>query len=824
MGKGNLITRATLALASVRCIPEPIAAALSMLALSCAYYAAAIFGGRIIAPVDFIFYLNFFSADMPTGYAGPANALLTDPILKFIPWQYAARYALGQGQMPLWNPYIYAGAPLFANGESALLYPVQMLGYLLPLPWALNLSAVIHMSVAGLGMYVLTRALNLRRLGATLAAISFMLGGSLTVWRIYPLGMVYAWMPLVFLFSHRLISTGYWHYASLIGLTVATQILAGHHQTVFIELLAWGFFCVYRLREEWPKRGLWPTLWLLVPLGGGLFLGVLLAGVQLVPFYEWLQQGAEVQRRLQLAPTNWLEFLIELASLALLVLPNLYGNPSWGMPNSFFRSNFIEQTIYMGLVPLCLALMALIGSPPPTRRRVHFFAALGVGCLLLALHVPGFDLINRLPIFNLVATPRYRLVFSFCLAILAGFGLDQLVGLPTGSQRLSSLRRGTAVLALGAAVIPLSAFWVLRVQPPALMVWQRIHDNYASMLQAFSPSYGAMYIPAGFAAILVGVIILRQRVRIGGGTLGILLITLTVADLVIFGYSFTPIVPQTYLFPPTRTSRVIDQIQATGTTGRVLSLNDDLAPGTNIPYRFADIGGSEFPSLYYQQFALAMGGQMTGPARIKFPVYPSRLANLLGVRFVVSSVPQTVPTAARLHPVFHNDWVLIYENPDALPRARIVHTAEVYPDDQGALQRLRSDSFDLRDSVILNELPPFALQRPPTGRYSEATIVEDRPQLVRVVVHAAAAGLLVLADSYYPGWQATVDTRPVPVLRADHALRAVAVPAGTHEVVFRYQVNGLVIGVGLTALGLMLTMTGLVWGYYRCWLERRRGV
>src|SRR5215207_4437127 len=75
------------------------------------------------------------------------------PALQFVPWRDYAFDLLRQGQLPLWNPYNGAGAPLLANYQSALLYPLNWISFILPLAWSMSVLAVLHLFLAGCGMW-----------------------------------------------------------------------------------------------------------------------------------------------------------------------------------------------------------------------------------------------------------------------------------------------------------------------------------------------------------------------------------------------------------------------------------------------------------------------------------------------------------------------------------------------------------------------------------------------------------------------------------------------------------------------------------------------
>ena len=129
--------------------------------------------------------------------------------------------------------------------------------------------------------------------------------------------------------------------------------------------------------------------------------------------------------------------------------------------------------------------------------------------------------------------------------------------------------------------------------------------------------------------------------------------------------------------------------------------------------------------------------------------------------------------------------VKIYENLSAMPRAFVVHAAQMHTDDESALAAMRDSAFDPRRTVILHDDGSASPVTDEAGE-SAARIVEYGATRVVVRVEADAPGWLVLTDAYYPGWQATLDGESVPVQRANVMFRAVPIPAGAHEIVFTF--------------------------------------
>jgi uncharacterized membrane protein YfhO len=131
-----------------------------------------------------------------------------------------------------------------------------------------------------------------------------------------------------------------------------------------------------------------------------------------------------------------------------------------------------------------------------------------------------------------------------------------------------------------------------------------------------------------------------------------------------------------------------------------------------------------------------------------------------------------------------------------------------------ALAHFQSRQLDPRQTVVIETAGPLPQPDPATGSGDLVTISREHPQAVEIQASLSSAGYLVLLDSFYPGWAATVDGRPSPIYRANYIGRAVFIPAGEHLVRFEYRPLSFKVGLGLSLLtGLLIMVAAL--GRYR---------
>ena len=276
--------------------------ALSYLTLPLLLYASVTLGPRTMIPADNLFqWAPWTAAADQFDALPPHNGLIGDLAIQNAPWKQFALDSLRGGEIPLWNPYLFAGAPFLANGQHSMLYPFSALFLVLPLAKAYGWFALSQVWLAGVSMYVFGRLLGLRRSGAVLAGFAYQ-GAQFLIISAAVFPMIVAavvWLPLLLGCIDRVITTSLgpatrrdhallWAAAGAVAL--ACQVLAGHAEFTYYTLLVMGLYALWRLVDTWratrraarPAAVIRPTVWLAAMVA----LGLLIAALQLVPLFE----------------------------------------------------------------------------------------------------------------------------------------------------------------------------------------------------------------------------------------------------------------------------------------------------------------------------------------------------------------------------------------------------------------------------------------------------------------------------------------------------------------------------------------------------------
>ena len=364
------------------------------------------------------------------------------------------------------------------------------------------------------------------------------------------------------------------------------------------------------------------------------------------------------------------------------------------------------------------------------------------------------------------------------------------------------LRRGRATIFFGALAL-LSALVAWQVFP--------FYDVVHSIPKLRSTKLLRLLVFTAFSVSVLGAMGLdglAQRLKLEGKQLAALFsvaFVLVAVEMVSFASGFNPSVDAKLIAPPTP---VTDFLQAQPDGGRILGLdNTALMPSANLFYDLPMVTG--YDSIESRTFAEVVA-LMTTDANAEFYIKEIRyfdrgfqIADLLGVRYLLS--PQELPPPFELA---LDGPTKVYHNPSAMDRLFLARDLRVIADKDERLAFLGSADFDPH-TVILEAPLESPLETLGSGTVEVVTLEDTH---IEVTVDLDAPGILVLADSFNTGWHARIDGERAPILRADHTLRAVAVPAGRHQVTFGYAPTPLLVGAFLGAIGLILILGMMLLG------------
>jgi hypothetical protein len=760
------------------------------------------------------------------GATGPAhNPVVADSALQFLPWQVFVRRSLAAGEWPLWDPNLFAGYPFLGSEENQLYYPVVWLLWLQPLAASFQVNIVFHVWLVGAGMYVLSRVLGASRVGSLIAGLAFAGSGQLyTQLDLIGNTDIYGWLPWVVAAGELAWRRGSWVWTAVAGLLYGLLAVSGHlswliYSSVFLALwfgariivagaAAYGFRGCDTSRMD---RSVFHMQ--VVRTVALLAWGPALAAVHLLPVVELAQLSSRVDATvLPRSLSSLVTTLQALKNQLRIVVPLFYGTGAIGNPLS------LNNALYIGLAPLALAIIALIGRRD---RRVWFLGAVGLGALAVSLKLPGFNLFNQLPGIRAQVPERIIYLVIVCGALLSAFGFD---------TALSLARRHPRTMA--AVVIVLTALGAALA-----MLLSGMHEQSRSDAALYALQTGALQQAGLMAGLLflwgIALLILRGDYwRRGRGALAILLLGLTIADLLTYAPNYNTFVPAAALqfdSPGARLMRSdpgIWRMQAVDAGGALF------VPNTATLYGLPDVAG--YDSLHlarYEAFWAAADPTVTGPGYANYfnvifrpQGYQAAQADLLNVQYIVARAPLT-GTAGLPAPIYAQEMT-IYRNPGALPRAFVVGGAEVMS--AAAIPaRIAEPGFDPRRAVLLEQAPPPGVPATPSDGTAPgtATITRYRNLSVDLTAQMDRPGWLVLGDVNYPGWQVTVDGRPAPLYTAYYILRAVPLPAGAHTVRFEFRPGSVLLGGALSGIALLAALGVLAYsGFARFRSPRRQPV
>jgi len=711
---------------------------------------AAIFSLVLIVMIVVAFYPA--SAGKALIYSGDFTG--SDGLDLNLPLKANLGRALSAGHLPLWTPHLFCGYPLLGEGQTGIFYPLNAIFSILGPLWCFNGLVMLHFFIAGLGMYCYSRQRELTFgsssfVGAVFAFSSFHILHA----RQLNLLEAVSWAPWLFLLGERHIHTRKTSFLLLWSLILSLQWLCGHPAITYLLLL--GIVSIYGLawiRDIREKNSRCLFFFPFCFLSGSL-LSAGIAALQLFPTLELIPLSIRSDLTLQGATM----FPFKPSDLIYLFSPFFQGNPGRATytPESIHTAGvFWENCIYIGIVPIILALMSL----PLLRsdRRVRYYLLLVIISIIIAFGTltPLYSILWQvIPGFHLFRFPSRFLFFTvFALAMLSGITWSHLSVMLKGSR----IRWMATALLIAVSFLNLCWFnrnfngnvpvsWLDKpgtmqyitqssVLPPriytyaAFYSWQNAWRNDRGWLEESGEhrhldDYRGLLAPD--YSLLFGISQVGEKTHIEGG-----------------------------MAPKERA--ILEKTLENNACSRQI--------------------GS----------VVMLGGALVKTLQME------------GVEYLLSHFILAHRMIERVSPDSGSSGVNVYRLRDSMPRAYCVFSTHVVSGSDEALNYLLSDSFKADEEVILEEDPPVAL----SGRKgsSETVFLHYGDNEVRLRVTADEPAILFISDTWFPGWKVSVDGRERKIMRANHAFRAVAVDKGNHEVTFQYFPGSFRIGLVISFL------------------------
>ncbi len=732
----------------------------------------------------FIFFWPIISGQVWIPRGGGDLVSFIYPMYRF------AAHSLQSGEIPLWNPTLYAGAPFVSDNQSGLFYPINLILFLFNPQFSYNAIqwlVILHFMIAGVGMYVCLRLWRVEDailpLPALLGAIAFTFS-DLFITHIGNLNLnaVISWLPLAVLCLHRgmdsfrIISDegerrekrekrsilGFvplaavrWMIAG--GLIVGVSTLAGHGQMTFMLGLFLALYGVVKAIVDWNGR------YLFILAGMGL-IGIGSAAINLIP--------AALQ--IQHTPRAGFDFAqstnhsLPIRGLVNTLAPDFYGRGILRFWGGWPRA----EAGYMGVLPWIFGV-ALFSTPK--WREGILWAGGVIFFLLLALggNSPIYELLfSRLPIVPFQVPARFVVLMAFCLAMLAALGLD---GLIKSNQEILSQKR-----------------WHLGATAVILLIIIAIMGRGVGRLSQLSPDkmdqmQTAVLVFIAFALLSWGLWSLFALTKLNRMILAGTAVFLLAVDIISLGRN-VEIEPNNPTLGYPLDSPALEFIQSDDTFYRIDVATGEWQPSTTQLTNQYAIGGV-FNPLSLSNYTAYIGSM---------GFRGSSAYNLLGVKYIVGNKDNPPGDTNFLISVFEEDpRVTVYLNTLALPRIMVIQNTQMVATRDEAFIAIHEDSFDPSQTIVLEDGRPLS-QEP--GAINELLLLQYDLNEVRVKVNNEKPAYLLLTDMFHPDWQATINEEPTEILQANYALRAVFLEAGEHVVHFRFIPAGWRASVAITAV------------------------
>lgn len=669
------------------------------------------------------------------------NGLISDVFSQFYIWKKLAIESYKSLNFPLWNPYSYSGYPLLANFHSGSLYLLNLLFIPFKFSTGWNLFVVSGILGSALSMFALLKSFKYKTLPSLIGAIAYSFSGYSIAWMQFATaGHSMIWIPLLLLAIENYFNSKKIKWLLIIPPTLFLLTTAGHFQIMVYGFIIAGSYCLFKYIDDIKRK-----LRDLVYISIAFILGVGMSSIQLLPTLELTALSVRFQEH-YIQNINY--GLLPLRNLVTLFAPDFFGNPATGNYWGFW--NYHETMLYLGL-PSLFALVWSITSYFKLDKKIKFFLFSAIITLLLSLDTPIGQAIYKLNVPGLSTSAAGRIIAIFTLStsiLLTNF---------VQNIRIDNLRK-----TLG-NISPLLEFMFITLLVAFLLKYTYAFDSFAILAREkinINIAIRNLAIPIFITGSLMFVIIINKTKAFYS-----LFILVMLFDLFRFGWKYTPFVPEKLVFPKTE---VTDFLRSQPGIFRVDKVLEELMPpntwayyGLMSPSGYDPMALNSYSNSFHRDFS---GSENASTRYAEIHSYDSEALGYYNVKYLLAvkrDEKALVPGDNINYKVDEKEWKRVFQSKAVAVLENTNYKERAF--------------FDQGDGT--------------------ATIVHYSPEKISIDYKTNSAANLILLDTWYPGWVASINKNPIEIYKYDEIFRKISVPTGEGRIEFEYKPKSFTIGL-----------------------------
>lgn len=685
-----------------------------------------------------------------------------DQLRIYFPFYRVTLDALKNFSFPFWNPYAFSGHPHFADFQTAVFYPLNILGLVVSQVTFWHILRITPTIFASFFTFAYLRKLKLDSIASFFGALVFGFSPFIITWGeevvMSPHSIVY--LPLVLLAIDRLQSKFNHFYFSVLVVSVCLSIFAGYLQTTIYLIALALFYLLYRAKSLNLDFNFYARTI------SGILLGIVITSIQLLPsielFFNSQRSGVDFSHVIE-------GFLLPPASLITYLAPDFFGNPA--TRNHFLGGNaqYYEAIMFVGIAPLLFSFYALLKKRSSIIIFFLVFALVSLGTVVDSFF-SRFFVSLPIPLISTAIPHRILFIPAFFFAVLGAIGFDLWL-----KTKKSSMFK----------TIMFFAFLYVFV-----FIYLAHKAGYFGPAVSFTPelivSLRNLVIPLlVFSFISLALIFIPSRKYAA-----VFVIIISGLNIFYFSNKYLSFSDRKYIFPKKEALEFITKNQGIDRTLFVgdRKFSNNFATQYEIfnPEGYDSLNNQAYSKFVFESqrlpkdyIALRRSDAELGFKDLLDTAFRDqgkrKLLDGLGVRYLVAEGEDRVIVSKynQFNKVFEQEKVAIFENQTALDRAFLVSNWQ---------------EID-KDDIFLN---------------GKVEIVSYKPSKVEIKTDSPESKFLVLSDNHYNGWKAKIDGQETEIFKANSTFRAVKVNSGQHQVEFYYDSDIIKLGTAFSLLGVFV--------------------